>query len=65
VVDLGIPAEHETKQVGNFEGVVVIPAQNPDPEPGGKWPPDNPAVAKALHEALVPPRPQPAQEDGA
>jgi hypothetical protein len=54
---VGQPQKPESSLVGTFDGVIVIPAVNAGPEPfGGRWPPDNAALAQALHEVLVPRR---------
>jgi hypothetical protein len=51
------PQQPESQLVGSFDGIVVIPAANPEPEPySDKWPPSDPTIAKAISEALLPSR---------
>jgi hypothetical protein len=54
-VDMGEPEADVSHSVGTLYATIVLPPANPDPEPyEGKWPSDNPDVAKAIHEVLVP-----------
>jgi hypothetical protein len=55
-VDMGQPPEAQESQfVGDFSGIIVIPPADPAPQPfSDRWPPDDPAIAEAIHDVLLP-----------
>jgi hypothetical protein len=56
-VDTGQPQEPESHPVGSFDGIVVISPSTADPQGyDGEWPPDDPAIVKAITKALLPSR---------